>query len=157
MLDLPLNFHYEIDQARQEEKDILCDKYISERQEIGRLKNFSHDLFDRCREDEDFLEVRLGIGKREAERKIEYKKQERLEVEDELQNVPKELYDQYKYISETPIVCSLNKVNAVGIIGKKTERFEIMKGMILDICARQYHADVKMFLDRKSTRLNSSH
>lgn len=135
----------EIDQARQEEKDILCDKYISERQEIGRLKNFSHDLFDRCREDEDFLEVRLGIGKREAERKIEYKKQERLEVEDELQNVPKELYDQYKYISETPIVCSLNKVNAVGIIGKKTERFEIMKGMILDICARQYHADVKMF------------
>lgn len=135
----------EIDQARQEEKDILCDKYISERQEIGRLKNFSHDLFDRCREDEDFLEVRLGIGKREAERKIEYKKQEHLEVEDELQNVPKELHDQYKYISETPIVCSLNKVNAVGIIGKKTERFEIMKGMILDICARQYHADVKMF------------
>lgn len=135
----------EIDQARQEEKDILCDKYISERQEIGRLKNFSHDLFDRCREDEDFLEVRLGIGKREAERKIEYKKQERLEVEDDLQNVPKELHDQYKYISETPIVCSLNKVNAVGIIGKKTERFEIMKGMILDICARQYHADVKMF------------
>ena len=135
----------EIDQARQEEKDILCDKYISERQEIGRLKNFSHDLFDRCREDEDFLEVRLGIGKREAERKIEYKKQERLEVEDELQNVPKELHDQYKYISETPIVCNLNKVNAVGIIGKKTERFEIMKGMILDICARQYHADVKMF------------
>lgn len=135
----------EIDQARQEEKDILCDKYISERQEIGRLKNFSHDLFDRCREDEDFLEVRLGIGKREAQRKIEYKKQERLEVEDDLQNVPKELHDQYKYISETPIVCNLNKVNAVGIIGKKTERFEIMKGMILDICARQYHADVKMF------------
>lgn len=135
----------EIDQARQEEKDILCDKYISERQEIGRLKNFSHDLFDRCREDEDFLEVRLGIGKREAERKIEYKKQEHLEVEDELQNIPKELHDQYKYISETPIVCGLNKVNAVGIIGKKTERFEIMKGMILDICARQYHADVKMF------------
>lgn len=135
----------EIDQARQEEKDVLCDKYISERQEIGRLKNFSHDLFDRCREDEDFLEVRLGIGKREAQRKIEYKKQERLEVEDDLQNVPKELHDQYKYISETPIVCNLNKVNAVGIIGKKTERFEIMKGMILDICARQYHADVKMF------------
>lgn len=135
----------EIARARQEEKDILCDKYISERQEIGRLKNFSHDLFDRCREDEDFLEVRLGIGKREAERKIEYKKQEHLEVEDELQNIPKELHDQYKYISETPIVCGLNKVNAVGIIGKKTERFEIMKGMILDICARQYHADVKMF------------
>lgn len=34
----------EIDQARQEEKDILCDKYISERQEIGRLKNF-HTIF----------------------------------------------------------------------------------------------------------------
>ena len=34
----------EIDQARQEEKDILCDKYISERQEIGRLKNFSFYL-----------------------------------------------------------------------------------------------------------------
>lgn len=136
----------ELEQARQEELQILQEKYISEQQEMVWLKNFSSRLFDRCPEDEDFLEVRLGIGQVEAKRVIEYKKQERLEIEDDLQNQPRNLSEQYKYIKGAPIVCNFRTANAIGIIGEEKIRYDLLKTIMLDVCARQYHSDVKMFL-----------
>lgn len=139
------NKRIELNQVRLEELNVLQDKYISEQEELSRLKKFSYTLFDRCKEDEDFLDVRLGIGKLEAKRKVAYRKQERLEIEDDLQNYPMYLYEQYKYIDEAPITCNFKESNAVGIIGNETNRFGLMNNIILDICARQYHSDVQYY------------
>ena len=147
------NKRSELGQARLEELHVLQDKYISEQEEINRLKNFSYKLFDRCREDEDFLEVRLGIGKFEAKREVNYRKQERLEIEDDLQTYPEKVCEQYKYINEAPIVCDFKDADAVGIIGDEKNRFNLMKNIIVDICARQYHADVDFyFVAEKANR-----
>lgn len=135
----------EITQARTMELDELQEKYISEDQEIDNLKRFSFELFDRRAVDEDFLEVRLGLGKRESKRTVDYKKQERLEIEDDLQMLPQELAEQYKYLDDAPIVCDLKQANAVGVIGNQSSRYSILKNMLVDICARQYHSDIKMF------------
>lgn len=135
----------EITQARTIELDELQEKYISEDQEIDNLKRFSFELFDRRAVDEDFLEVRLGLGKRESKRIVDYKKQERLEIEDDLQMIPQELAEQYKYLDDAPIVCDLKQANAVGVIGNQSSRYSILKNMLVDICARQYHSDIKMF------------
>ena len=139
----------ELDKARFDELKILQNKYISEQQEIEEMKNFSSELFDRCRDDEDFLEVRLGVGKLEARRIVDYKKQERLEIEDDLQEQPKRLYEQYKYINDAPIICNFREANAVGIIGDEKTRFDILKNITVDVCARQYHSDVEMFFIAK--------
>lgn len=144
----------ELNEARLEELNVLQDKYISEQEEIARLKKFSYELFDRCKEDEDFLEVRLGVGKLESKRKVDYKKQERLEIEDDLQNYPKNLYEQYKYISEAPIVCNFKESSAVGIIGNEKSRFDLMKNIIVDICARQYHSDVELYFVAEEIHMN---
>lgn len=139
----------EINEARSEELSVLQDKYISEEQEISNLKKFSYTLFDRCVGDEDFLEIRLGLGKQEAKREIDYKKQERLEIEDNLQMYPQNLSEQYKYIDDAPVVCNFKEANAVGIYGEPCSRFQLMKNMLVDICARQYHSDVKLFFVAK--------
>ena len=47
------------------------------------MKQFSSELFDRCKQDEDFLDVRLGLGSVIAKKKVKFKKQERLETEDD--------------------------------------------------------------------------
>ncbi len=135
----------ELNQARREELSVLETKYISEKQEIEKMKSFSYELFDRCKADEDFLEIRLGVGKLEAVRVVDYKKQERLEVEDDLQEQPSKLHEQYKYIDNAPIVCNFKNAGAVGIVGDEKTRFDILKNIIVDVCARQYHSDVKMF------------
>ena len=75
------NKREEIELFRLQEKKDLEDIYISQSKEQKLLDDFSADLFDRTREDEDFLCVRLGYGDVEAAKKINYKKQEKLEIE----------------------------------------------------------------------------
>ena len=107
--------------------------------------NFSSDLFDRQMQDDDFLLVRLGLGNIKSSRNIEYKKQERLELEDDLQLIPEKISDEFSVLTNAPVICNFKDSNSVGIIGNEENRFSIMKNIIIDICARQYYADVQLF------------
>lgn len=134
----------EIEQIRADEKKTLDKIYISQAEATTRLGEFSPSLFDRTSTDPDFLCVKLGDGSIEANRKIKYKKQERLEVEDELQLIPEQMSDEFKFVHSAPVVCDFKSVNAVGIVGNETYRFNILKNLVVDIAARQYFSDVKM-------------
>lgn len=117
--------------------------YISQKEEVNNIDKFSSNLFDRTPNDDDFLCVRLGEGDVEAEQRITYKKKERLEVGDNLQQIPEMLSSKYKYIGEAPVVCDFKNINALGIIGEEKYRFEFLKNIVIDIAARQYYSDVK--------------
>ncbi|WP_426350414.1 type VII secretion protein EssC [Alloiococcus sp. CFN-8] len=134
----------EIEEQRVLEHKDLEKIYVSLDMEKERVLDFSEDLFDRMRDHEDFLSLYLGTGAVEAKREINYKKQERLEVEDELQQIPEMMWNEYKYIHNAPVVCDLKSVNAVAVVGEEKFRFEMLKNMVIDIAARQYHSDVKM-------------
>ena len=86
---------------------------------LEHIESFSAELFDRTPEDEDFLDIYLGVGKREAERKIEYKEQEKLDTGDDLCQIPTQLSEEYKYIDNAPIYIKAKDANAIGIIGRK--------------------------------------
>lgn len=135
----------EIEQCRAEERTDLEDVYPSQQNVEQRLKEFSSMLFDRTPEDDDYLCVRLGSGDVQAQREIDYKKKEQLEIEDELQDIPEALCAEYKNLHNAPVVCDLKEVNAAGIVGTPGNRFEMMKNMVVDIVARQYFSDVKLF------------
>lgn len=135
----------EIEICRENERISLEDIYISQECECERFISFSSDLFDRQPDDEDYLVVRFGTGDVEAKREISYKKQERLEVEDELQELPEKLSNAYYYVHEAPIVCDFKCINAIGIVGDEASRFGMFKNIVIDLCARHYQTDVKMF------------
>lgn len=135
----------EISRLRKEELCSLNEIYISQEDEKKRLFDFSQDLFDRRKDDEDYLHVRLGSGKVIAKREIEYKKQETLEISDELQQIPEQISEEYKFISDAPIVCNFKEINAIGIVGDESYRYMLMKNIVIDVIARHYHSDVKMF------------
>lgn len=135
----------EIAACRDLERKTLIDIYPGQDVEAGMVFDFSSDLFDRVPTDDDFLTVRLGMGNIEAERKINYKKQERLEAEDDLQLIPEQIYEEEKILRDAPVVCRLKETNAIGIIGEEKLRFGMMKNMIVDLCARQYPTDVRLF------------
>lgn len=88
--------------------------------------------------------VRLGSGDVLSKREVNYKKQEKLEIEDDLQLIPEQLCDEYKNIHNAPIVCDLKEINAMGVVGAPAYRFELLKNIVIDIAARQYFSDVKM-------------
>lgn len=138
------NKRTEIEQARQEERTVLEEIYVSDEVERQNLTNFAYNLFDRSKDDEDFLCVRLGTGNVEAKREINYKKQEKLEIEDDLQLMPAQLSEEYRTVQGAPVVCDLKAVNAVGVTGTIGCQFAMLKCMVLDIVARQYHTDVQL-------------
>lgn len=135
----------EIIAARNEELAILRDKYYSTEEDLEHIEAFSAELFDRTPEDEDFLDIYLGIGKREAERKIEYKEQEKLETGDDLCQIPTQLSDEYKYIEDAPIYLKAKDANAIGVIGSKEKQKEFIKCLLIDIVSRQYFGDVNVY------------
>ena len=147
----------EIEEYRQEEKETLEEIYISTEKENYYFDKFSSNLFDRTTDDDDFMTVRLGLGDIEAKREINYKKLEKLEVEDDLQEKPKQLYDEYKYVHSSPVTCDLKAANAVGIFGNEANRFSIMKNIVVDICARQFQSDVKLFFVAEKKNKNKVH
>lgn len=151
------NKRRDIEACRTEEQKTLEEIYIPQQVEQTRFDSFSSDLFDRTKDDEDFLCVRLGSGDVEAKREINYKKQEKLEIEDDLQELPEKLSNEYKNVHGAPIVCDLKIANAIGVIGSETFRFEMMKNIVIDIAARQYFSDVSMFFVAEKEHSNEIH
>lgn len=135
----------EVDDARKKESELLNDIYYSIEQELQQIREFSGDLFDKTTDDEDFLHVRLGTGSMPALRKINYKKQERLETNDELMNRPENLYNEFKNIDNAPVVLKLKENNAIGVVGAPNQLYVMMKNMIIDLCVRHYYKDVGLF------------
>lgn len=134
----------EIEKCRTQEHDELEELFISQPAERERFAAFSSDLFDRSKDDEDYLCVRLGSGDVTSKREVNYKKQEKLEIEDELQQIPEQICEEYKYVHNAPITCDFKAINAIGIVGSPECRFCIFKNIVIDIAARQYYSDVKM-------------
>ena len=134
----------EIRVARAQELASLERMYLSPEEELRKIESFSTGLFDRTAEDEDFLCVRLGVGTIEAVRKIDYKRQERLEIEDELQLLPERICESYRCLQNAPVVCDLKEACAVGVTGSLNCRVAILKSMVLDLVTRHYHSDVKL-------------
>lgn len=143
----------EIEAARDEERNILNDIYISSDHEEAMLREFSGDLFDRSKEDDDFLKVRLGVGITPAKREIEYKAQEQLEAEDDLAEIPVRMSEEFKMIERVPVVCDLKEANGIGVTGSDDRLFDIFKVMVFDLCVRHYYNDVKtvFIADEKSS------
>lgn len=135
----------EIETIRECERNELEKIFISQDLELERVKSFSGDLFERTLKDKDFLNIRIGTGDIKAKRQINYKKQEKLEIEDDLQNLPEELFNEYEMVKQAPVVCDLVENNAVGIVGNEENRFSFLKNIVIDLVARHFHTEVKIF------------
>lgn len=133
-------------EARKKEKDILEKIYYSVEEEEEIVEGFYGNLFERKEGDWDYLHVRIGSGIQAAKREIEYKKQEKLELSDELGLIPEKLAEKYKYIENVPIVCNFMEMDAVGVIGSIRHRYAILKTILMDLCIRHFEDDVKIFL-----------
>lgn len=73
----------EIEEIRAEETTAMEQIYYPYTQTSAFVRNFTGDLYDRTPEDEDFLDIRVGTGAIDAIRKIEYKKQETYESDED--------------------------------------------------------------------------
>lgn len=124
---------------------------------IHYIDSFSDRLFEKKKEHEDYLKVRLGEGTVVSSCPVEYKKEEYVDKDDELKDFPEALHDKYKYISAMPVCLDLKDKNAVGFIGNRTKLYQIEKNLIVEFASSHFYNDVKLFLiiDKEDIQLFS--
>lgn len=136
-----------IDAMRQQELQLLNKIYYRYDETSRFALSFSGSLFDRIPSDDDFLEVRVGIGSIDSLRKIEYKAPDKYEADDDdLLDLPLQLANKYKKISNAPILIHLKTASVVGVVGENALLYEMMKIIFFDLCVRQHYEDLSVFL-----------
>jgi S-DNA-T family DNA segregation ATPase FtsK/SpoIIIE len=135
----------EIETARLEELEVLKKIYKPAEDLIEDVEKFNGNLFDRDKEDKDFLQVRIGTGVSNAIREVKYKKQESISLNDPLMELPEDLVNRYKFINKAPIISKLAEASAVGVVGDKSQQNKLLKNITLDIAIRHFYNEVKMF------------
>ena len=137
----------EIEEKRKEELQLLDSIYYRYDETSEFIPNFSGSLFDRIPSDDDFLEIRIGTGTIDAVRKVDYKPQEKYESDDDdLIDLPLQIAEEYRKLSNAPILVQLKNANVVGVVGEDASLYEMMKIMYFDLCIRQHYDDVMTFL-----------
>lgn len=135
----------EIFSYRQDELARLNDMHIDGEREISNVENFTGDLFEKTDKDDDYLHVRIGKGVVEAKRKINYKKQENFEAEDELASMPEKVCEEFRNLQDAPITMNCRDDGVVGVVGNDKATYEFAKNIVVDIATRHYYKDVKLF------------
>lgn len=137
------NKKVEIENYRDAELDLLNKIYYSIEEDINTVMNFSPKLFDKNKEDEDFLSIYLGEGTTKALKPIDFKKQETFKTNDTLAGVPDYISETYDLIDNAPIFIGIRDKNVVGIVGDNDDLYNYFKNVLVDLLTRHYYLDVK--------------
>lgn len=135
----------EIRAAQENEIRILNLVYTDLTEAVGQVERFDRRLFERSREDADFLDVRLGTGTVESHCAVGFQKQDFVDSQDPISQMPEQLSAQYRRIDGAPILSHLGASNAVGVVGLRSGLYEMLKNMTLDLAIRHFYQDVRLF------------
>lgn len=134
-----------IKSARQNELDILHEKYQSISEEVKEVFDFDPRMFEKNPQDNDYLCIRLGIGTILAHSQVEFTKQEFKDTEDKLLDYPERLAEAYKYIEKAPVVLNMVECNAVGFLGDEKMLFAMLKNIVMNLSVTHFYEDVKFY------------
>ena len=131
--------------VRENELDILNEKYQPLNNEVKNVFESSPRMFEKNPKDNDYLCIRLGLGTIMAHSQVEYTKQEFKDTEDKLLEYPEKLAEAYKYIENAPVILSMRECNAVGFLGKKGELFSMLKNIVMYLSVTHFYEDLKFY------------
>ena len=136
----------EIEELQEEEVNI-CKKMIPSLDAILQfVEQFDSRLFERKKGHPDYLDVCVGIGRREAYNQISFKPQDSIDTGDNLQEYPEEMKKKYRYLDDMPILLNLDKLNAVGVIGLRNKLYQFLKNTMISIACQHFYQEVNIFL-----------
>ena len=141
----------ELDEELTTEQQILKENLISPREcaEIIRRKNVS--FWSKRNDQEDFLDVRIGIGNQPLKAEINFPKEEFSIEENDLKKQAEELINKYRYIENVPYSFNLYENLVTGVMGKDAQGF--INNIILQLISSYSYDDLKIavFTDDKNS------
>ncbi len=101
-------------------------------------------LWERSAGDEDFLDVRVGLGSRPFQVQVKTPKTGFELYPDELRSLPGQLAEKYRTLTNVPLTLDLRRNRTVGIIGDRERVRSVLEEMILNVISLHACDEVKL-------------
>lgn len=127
-----------------EQKNAMLERFPSVQECVQRALGSSSRLWERSDTQENFLELRLGLGDVPIHADFHFPEQRFSLEQDMLQNDLRRLADEPKLIQQAPVLCSLLSHRVVGITGPEEIRAAFAQGLILQLSVLHSYDEVKL-------------
>ena len=111
---------------------------------LARANVSSSNLWERRPDDEDFLCFTLGEGTVAADVSITIPQQRLQMQKDDFDDVPAQIVEKYKNVSEMPITCFSGNGENIGIVGTRKDIIDVAYNYIIQLAALHSYEDVKL-------------
>jgi len=129
--------------ARELQAGLLAEKFQSPHELLRRVKKTEVSIWERRREDPDFLLLRLGIGETTSAVTIK--------PPDPDANSPYirrafGLYTEYRNIPDVPVVIDLQKMGSVALVGNRNFTLPLFRALVNQLCTLNSPDDVHLYV-----------
>lgn len=141
----------QIDMIKENQKDTLMKNFPSADKCIEIINNKSKELWQRSIDHEDFLDIRLGIGKTKTKININVPEEKfSLEEEDNLLKNAKEIVNSSLNLEEVPISYKFTEHSVNAIVGEENLIKEFLDCIFLEMLTFQSYTDLKVVVFSKN-------
>ena len=133
----------ELEAERNLQKDILYENVITLEDCVNNIVEGKLNFWSKRIEQNDFLNVRLGIGREFLDVDVKFPEEDFVIERDVLRAQAEKLVEDYKYIEEAPVGYSLNESRITGIMGEPSKQHGIVNNMILQLVSFYSYDDIK--------------
>ena len=135
-----------IQSEMQVQRQILIDNYLplNETKEI--ILNKKRNLWEREIDQDDFLDLRLGVGSTELQGNISFPQEKFMLEDDNLLQAVYKLGAESRILEDVPISMSFVKRNISAIIGTGVNKQQFIEGLLLQMMAFHSYEDLKIVL-----------
>ena len=142
----------ELEEEFNKEQQILKENLISPKECVEVIKRKNVAFWSKRNDQDDFLDIRIGIGSQPLKAEINFPKEEFSIEEDELKNQAEALINKYKLIEDVPYSFNLYENLVTGVMGKETEIRGFLDNTILQLITFYSYDDLKIivFTDEKN-------
>ncbi len=135
-----------ISEAIVKQRQIVIDNNISLQECINIINARKRNLWEREKEDDDFLTVRIGVGSSSPDLEVKAPEQHFSLEDDELNIIVQSIVNQSKVMEGVPINLSLTDKNIVAMVGQKQVNKAFIDGIILQLATFHSYDELKIVL-----------
>ena len=135
-----------IEQLRINQFQVLTENYPEPQNIEPIILNKKRSLWERRLEDEDFLNVRIGVGTIPLKVNLSYAIEDFSMSTDNLKEELNKIAESAKDIQNAPVTISLTERNKLVIIGDKYYKESMLKSIILQLATYHSYNDLKLVL-----------
>ena len=138
--------HQEILSQMKIQRQILIDNYLPLDVVESIINSKKRNLWEREIKQEDFLDLRLGMGSTELQGQIGFPSDKFMLDEDNLHDLVLKVASESRILENVPISLSFVKNYISAIIGEGRQKQKFIEGLILQIIAFHSYEDLKIVL-----------